>query len=213
MSRDVHSCTHWLRPRDPPPPPNPPAFGLIYEGAIGQQWQTTSPCNPMEIIFTGQLQLRIYSFSFVWLILTPLRAKNKNKKRFLFCCRWNLPHSPLPPPPFCRQRRKTKREDRGQKLSLLLLKGGWGWSQSQRQQKSEVFCTIFVQRPPPPLLPSPPSSSFCPPTFLSFHVMHFNSLHLICLTRSLAAPKHCGIPTQNPGCYSNFAMECEPQCP
>jgi hypothetical protein len=27
----VHSCTLWLRPRTPPP-----AFGLIYEGAIGQ---------------------------------------------------------------------------------------------------------------------------------------------------------------------------------
>ncbi len=25
-------CTHWLRPHPPPPP----AFGLIYEGAIGQ---------------------------------------------------------------------------------------------------------------------------------------------------------------------------------
>jgi hypothetical protein len=34
MSRDVHSCTHWLRPRTPPP--HPPAFGLVYEGAIGQ---------------------------------------------------------------------------------------------------------------------------------------------------------------------------------
>ncbi len=29
----VHSCIHWLRPRNLPPPP---AFGLIYEGAIGQ---------------------------------------------------------------------------------------------------------------------------------------------------------------------------------
>ncbi len=29
----VYSCTHWLRPRNPPPPT---AFGLIYEGAIGQ---------------------------------------------------------------------------------------------------------------------------------------------------------------------------------
>ncbi len=29
----VHSCTHWLRPRNPPPPPE---FGLIYEGAIDQ---------------------------------------------------------------------------------------------------------------------------------------------------------------------------------
>jgi hypothetical protein len=31
MSRDAHSCTHWLRPRTPLP-----AFGLVYEGAIGQ---------------------------------------------------------------------------------------------------------------------------------------------------------------------------------
>ena len=25
----VHSCTLWLRPRNPPPPPAHPAFGLI----------------------------------------------------------------------------------------------------------------------------------------------------------------------------------------
>ncbi len=29
----MHSCTHWLRPRNPPPQH---AFGLIYEGSIGQ---------------------------------------------------------------------------------------------------------------------------------------------------------------------------------
>ncbi len=29
----VHSCIHWLRPRNLSPPP---ALGLIYEGAIGQ---------------------------------------------------------------------------------------------------------------------------------------------------------------------------------
>jgi hypothetical protein len=29
----VYSCAHWLRPRNSP---LPPAFGLIYEGAIGQ---------------------------------------------------------------------------------------------------------------------------------------------------------------------------------
>jgi hypothetical protein len=34
MSRDVHSCTHWLRSRNSLPPP---AFGRVYEGAIGQQ--------------------------------------------------------------------------------------------------------------------------------------------------------------------------------
>ncbi len=31
----VHSCNHWLRPRNPPPPPST-AFGLKCEGAIGQ---------------------------------------------------------------------------------------------------------------------------------------------------------------------------------
>jgi hypothetical protein len=36
MSRDVHSCSHWLKPRNPPPP-HPPALGLVYEGAIGHQ--------------------------------------------------------------------------------------------------------------------------------------------------------------------------------
>ncbi len=28
----AHSCTHWLRTRNPPPPPSPP-FGIIYEAA------------------------------------------------------------------------------------------------------------------------------------------------------------------------------------
>ncbi len=44
MSRDVHSCTHWLRPRNPP---HPLAFGLVYEGTIGMPRQTTSPCDPL----------------------------------------------------------------------------------------------------------------------------------------------------------------------
>jgi hypothetical protein len=44
MSRDVHSCTHWLRPRNPPSP-IPTQLGLVYEGAIGQPRQTTSLCN------------------------------------------------------------------------------------------------------------------------------------------------------------------------
>ncbi len=34
----------WLRARNSPPPP---AFELIYEGAIGQPKQTTSLCNPL----------------------------------------------------------------------------------------------------------------------------------------------------------------------
>jgi hypothetical protein len=32
----VHSCTHWPRP------PPPPAFGLIFDGAIGQPSDTIS---------------------------------------------------------------------------------------------------------------------------------------------------------------------------
>jgi hypothetical protein len=32
----VYNCIHWLRPGNSPPPPRPPAFGLIYESAIGQ---------------------------------------------------------------------------------------------------------------------------------------------------------------------------------
>jgi hypothetical protein len=34
MSRDVHRCTHWRRPRNSPPTP---AFGLVDECAIGLQ--------------------------------------------------------------------------------------------------------------------------------------------------------------------------------
>ncbi len=33
----VHSCTHWLSPCNSPAPP---AFGLIYEGAIGHLFVT-----------------------------------------------------------------------------------------------------------------------------------------------------------------------------
>jgi hypothetical protein len=39
----VHSRTHWLRPTHP----HHPAFGLIYEGAIGQLRKTTSLCGPL----------------------------------------------------------------------------------------------------------------------------------------------------------------------
>ncbi len=44
--RTIHICTHWLKPRNTPPP-IPPAFGFVYEGAIGQQRQTTSLCTPL----------------------------------------------------------------------------------------------------------------------------------------------------------------------
>jgi hypothetical protein len=46
MSRDVLSCTHWLR-LHPATPHFPPIVGLVYEGAIGQQRKTTSLCNPL----------------------------------------------------------------------------------------------------------------------------------------------------------------------
>ncbi len=44
MSRDGHSCTHWLRHRNPPPPLSP-ALGLIYEGRSPKFiW---APCHVM----------------------------------------------------------------------------------------------------------------------------------------------------------------------
>jgi hypothetical protein len=48
MSRDVQSCSHCLRPRNPPP--HPPAFGLAYEGAIGQPRLTKSLYDPLATV-------------------------------------------------------------------------------------------------------------------------------------------------------------------
>jgi serine/threonine protein kinase len=42
ISAPVYSCTHWLRARNSLPSP---AFGLIYEGAIGPPRETTSLCK------------------------------------------------------------------------------------------------------------------------------------------------------------------------
>ncbi len=47
----VYSCTRWLRHRNSPPPPAPLAFGLMYEGAIGQLRWTTSLCNLWFALF------------------------------------------------------------------------------------------------------------------------------------------------------------------
>ncbi len=41
-------CTAVLIGLDHAPPPPPYAFGLIYEGAIGQPRYTTSPCGPLN---------------------------------------------------------------------------------------------------------------------------------------------------------------------
>jgi hypothetical protein len=46
----VQSCTHWLRPRNLLPPP--PAFGFIYEDAIGQPRKTTSLSDPLILILS-----------------------------------------------------------------------------------------------------------------------------------------------------------------
>jgi hypothetical protein len=47
MSHDVHSCTHWLRPLNPPP--NPTAFGLVYEGAIDERRHLfVTPCTTLS---------------------------------------------------------------------------------------------------------------------------------------------------------------------
>ncbi len=45
MSRDVHNCTHWLRPRNSPPLPL--RLDSYFEGAFGQQRKATSLVNPL----------------------------------------------------------------------------------------------------------------------------------------------------------------------
>ncbi len=64
MSRDAHSCTHWLRPRNSPS--LPPHLDSYCEGAIGQQRQTTSLCNPLSHSFGSDEYLiilkRLYYF-------------------------------------------------------------------------------------------------------------------------------------------------------
>ncbi len=55
----VYSCTHWLRPCNPPPP----AFGLIYEGAIGQP---IGLCNPLIENKTASQWIYIVCFWTSW---------------------------------------------------------------------------------------------------------------------------------------------------
>ncbi len=58
LSRDVHSCTHWLRPRNSP---SPGRLDSYYEGAIGPQRQTTSLCN--------HLHQRVRETHYLWMTL------------------------------------------------------------------------------------------------------------------------------------------------
>jgi hypothetical protein len=58
----IHSCTHWLRPRNPS---HPPALGSVYKGPIGQQRKTTSLCNPPVLhvrIINDDLRLGLLRF-------------------------------------------------------------------------------------------------------------------------------------------------------
>ncbi len=56
----VHSCTLWLRTRNSP---LPPAFGLIYEGAIGQPRYTTSLCEPLLVAWKFYMDLLFFEAS------------------------------------------------------------------------------------------------------------------------------------------------------
>jgi hypothetical protein len=61
MSRDVQSRTHWLSPRNSPPPPYLDSYD---EGTIGQQRKTTSLCNPLFNTVSGY-SLSLFPFLFV----------------------------------------------------------------------------------------------------------------------------------------------------
>ncbi len=84
MSRDVHICSHWLRPRNPPPP----AFGLLYSrGAIGLLRQTTSPCNTLvDLHVTRRLQcagLDSSSYSLFQRRFTSLYSTKKASQKIM----------------------------------------------------------------------------------------------------------------------------------
>ncbi len=62
MSRDVHSCTHWLRPRNSPPPPHLDSYyeGLLVSKDRRHLFVTTWPqCSVSEYYwkFPGSLLL------------------------------------------------------------------------------------------------------------------------------------------------------------
>jgi hypothetical protein len=67
MSRDVHSCTHWLRPRNSPPPSHLDSY---YEGAIGQQDRRhllVTPC----VNQLASLQIDLAAISQILVGLSP----------------------------------------------------------------------------------------------------------------------------------------------
>jgi hypothetical protein len=66
----VHSCTHWLRADTP----QTPAFGLIYEGAIGQPRWTTSLCDPLLGYLSSIRSGNYYYVSFSSLVLPCIKA-------------------------------------------------------------------------------------------------------------------------------------------
>jgi hypothetical protein len=49
MSRDVQSCTHWLRPRNPPITPHLDSYTVL--GSLSQKRQTISLRNPLSRTF------------------------------------------------------------------------------------------------------------------------------------------------------------------
>jgi hypothetical protein len=76
----VYSWTHWLRPRNSPPPP---AFWLIYEVAIGQPRKTISLCNPLLMTKLWRrpcLVVFLILTLWMWVMNSPtgLRQNNDN---------------------------------------------------------------------------------------------------------------------------------------
>ncbi len=122
MSRSVHSCTHWLRPRNPPSPP-PPALGIVYEVAIGQQRKTLSLCNPLQrihnttCILPDGLLLPCAEGSCV---RTFLSVRTGAPKRWWT---WSLWTSPPPPSQSSRSTMTTGSAHAGLPFSSLSLTG------------------------------------------------------------------------------------------
>ncbi len=94
----VHSCTHWLRPRNPPPRPPPPPYGRIHTKALlVSQDRRHPPAKITQIISAIAVLKSAHAKRFqVVVFYTPLKTSRivldfgtTNKSYFCFTSvRW-----------------------------------------------------------------------------------------------------------------------------
>ncbi len=77
----LYSCSHWLRPRNSPPPP---LFGLIYEGAI---WSAKRDDISLWLpVYTAPVQAQ--HFRIVYGSITSFESSFPHSNSGLICTMW-----------------------------------------------------------------------------------------------------------------------------